>query len=162
MNSLTKSTHWLKVIALIGVFTSASFSVQAADREDVVAGVLLGTAAGYILAEHGAHLKIGYRQGDFGHHHHTRYCKHDRHHAKFDRYHRDYGHSHGHKHGHKYDHRYYHSGKHHRDDRYYGNRGRHDGYRDHRGEKHGRPIASKPQHGKDFSKREKRMVSSRY
>lgn len=152
MNSLTKNTPWLKVIALVGILSAASLSARAADREDVVAGVIIGTAAGYILSEHGANIHIGYRRGDYGHHHHTRYCEHDRHHAKFDRHYRDY--RHGHKH--------YHGSKHHRDDRYYGNRGRHGDNRDYRGYNSHRPVASKPQRHQDYSHKSKREVSSRY
>lgn len=81
MKSLTNNTLWIKLGLLLAAI--ASTSTQAADREDVIAGVIVGAAAGYMLSEHGGGVQIDYntyRRTHYGphdyHHNHHHYDRH--------------------------------------------------------------------------------------
>lgn len=81
MKITISTTQALTLTAAILVALLTSASSQAADREDVVAGVVIGTAAGYLLAEHGHRLDINYRYSKYPDHHrrdeyHPRYHNH--------------------------------------------------------------------------------------
>lgn len=89
MKHLTKNVHWLKLVIVFTTIAAASTQLRAADREDVVAGVLIGATAGYILSEHNDNVHIAYRQSNrhwqndrHSHQHHPK-CKHRSHFSQF-------------------------------------------------------------------------------
>lgn len=103
MKTVTAQFRWFKPLALLGILATANLPLQAADREDVIAGVLIGTAAGYILAEHGGNGRVVHRHDQpyhqpyqhkhhtpRHHHQHVSHCRHSSHFDSRDAYHRSY------------------------------------------------------------------------
>lgn len=160
MNSFTKNTPWLNIIAILAIITTFSLSARAADREDVVAGVIVGAAAGYILSEHGGNLKIGYGNNRHRHYNSHRDYRHDHHNHHN---HHSHGYHHG-KHHSKYDHRDYHRGKHYKGFGRYGYNDNHRGY--HKEGKHHRDkgyrVSRIPDRNDNHHSGERRALSSRY
>ena len=90
MKYLSVNTRWLATLSFFCSLSIMSSSLHAADRKDVIAGVLVGATAGYILAEqHRPAHQQEYRTDvhrdvyvdirtdrDFDHHSHQRHCGH--------------------------------------------------------------------------------------
>lgn len=87
--NINRIKKWFAAAVMI---SAASTQVHAADREDVVAGVMVGAVAGYLLANADHH--VVYRQ-NAPVHQHNRYCEHA--HYKYDKkYGKKYGWDHNH------------------------------------------------------------------
>lgn len=135
MNPNIKKRYWLKIFSVLCIIFSVSANTQAADRDDVVAGVIVGAAAGYLLSEHGKHLHVSYRSGEYNEHH----SPNDRHYPTShrrsgDSYHHGKHYRDKHNHGKHRDNRHY-SKPHHPEDRCehhrYSKKGRHNKTRQH-------------------------------
>lgn len=117
MKFLTKSALSIKLLTLIFIGTTASMSARAADREDVVIGVVAGAAVGYALSRHSDRVQISYRYPR--HYHHHQRCNQPHyypgHHGHADRFERSDHRSHYYNPGH-------HPHGHHRNSEYRGSR----------------------------------------
>lgn len=100
MKSLTNNALWIKLGLLLAAIATASAGTRAADREDVVAGVIVGAAAGYMLSEHGGGLQIdynSYRRDRYPYHHHRHGHPHHSHKHHGYNHHGYYRHKSGHR-----------------------------------------------------------------
>lgn len=91
MNSIVKKTKQLISLGILSI-AAATAPAQAADRQDVIAGVIVGVTAGYMLSEHNGHLNVVYRyprHHDYDRHdddhwrHYRTYDRHPHYHNKF-------------------------------------------------------------------------------
>ena len=96
MNFFVKKANRLIALGILGLAAATAIPAQAADRQDVIAGVIVGATAGYILSEHNGHVRVIYRDSDHRDYHHDNY------------HHDDYRHDNGRWHNyHRYDHHHH-------------------------------------------------------